>query len=76
MQGVVYSPEDVTCPIRHVQMLASSDNLWVNVQDETSPQGVLWDTNNARAWAPFFTRSFPQRDRTSVNAEELRYVYT
>lgn len=72
-KGHVYSPEDVTCPLRKVEMLASSDNMWVNIQDETSPQETSWDLYNTRAWAPFFTRSFPQKDKTFVQEQELVY---
>ncbi|XP_069555398.1 coiled-coil and C2 domain-containing protein 2A [Brachyistius frenatus] len=74
--GQYYSQYDTFCPLHTVGCLVSADNVWLNIQQYTSPMRMSFDTTTANLWKPFFSRSFSHPGLSSVQPEELVYRRT
>ncbi|XP_056893551.1 coiled-coil and C2 domain-containing protein 2A isoform X4 [Takifugu flavidus] len=71
--GQSYGQYDAFCPLQTVGSLVSADNVWLNVQEHTSPMRISFDVANGNLWKPFFSRSFSHPGLSSVQPEELVY---
>lgn len=74
--GQYYGQYDTFCPLQTVGCLVSADNVWLNIQEYTSPMRISFDTTKAKLWRPFFSRSFGNPGLSSVQPEELVYQRT
>ncbi|XP_029987360.1 coiled-coil and C2 domain-containing protein 2A isoform X3 [Sphaeramia orbicularis] len=71
--GQYYSQYDTFCPLQTIGCLVTSDNVYFNIQQYTSPMRVSFDTGKANLWKPFFSRSFSNPGLSSVQPEQLVY---
>ncbi|XP_026201331.1 coiled-coil and C2 domain-containing protein 2A isoform X2 [Anabas testudineus] len=71
--GQYYGQYDSFCPLQTVGCLVNADNVWLNIQENTTPARVSFDITKANLWKPFFSRSFPHPGLSSVQPEELVY---
>uniref|UniRef100_H3C4H9 Coiled-coil and C2 domain containing 2A n=1 Tax=Tetraodon nigroviridis TaxID=99883 RepID=H3C4H9_TETNG len=71
--GQSYGQYDAFCPLQTVGSLVSADNVWLNIQEHTSPMRISFDVTNTNLWKPFFSRSFSHPGLSSVQPEELVY---
>ncbi|XP_040896220.1 coiled-coil and C2 domain-containing protein 2A isoform X2 [Toxotes jaculatrix] len=71
--GQYYGQYDTFCPLQTVGCLVNADNVWLNVQQYTSPMRISFDITKANLWKPFFSRSFSHPGLSSVQPEELVY---
>ncbi|KAG7228889.1 hypothetical protein INR49_008667 [Caranx melampygus] len=74
--GQYYGQYDTFCPLQTVGCLVNADNVWLNIQEYTSPMRMVFDTTKANLWKPFFSRSFSHPGLSSVQPEELVYRRT
>ncbi|XP_076582587.1 coiled-coil and C2 domain-containing protein 2A isoform X3 [Chaetodon auriga] len=71
--GQHYGQYDTFCPLQTVGSLVNGDNVWLNIQEYTSPMTMSFDVTKANLWKPFFSRSFSHPGLSSVQPEELVY---
>uniref|UniRef100_A0A3Q3W2A0 C2 domain-containing protein n=1 Tax=Mola mola TaxID=94237 RepID=A0A3Q3W2A0_MOLML len=72
--GQHYGQYDTFCPLQTVGSLVNADNqVWLNVQEYTSPMRISFDVTKANLWKPFFSRTFSHPGLSSVQPEELVY---
>ncbi|XP_071343109.1 coiled-coil and C2 domain-containing protein 2A isoform X2 [Trachinotus anak] len=74
--GQYYGQYDTFCSLQTVGCLVNADNVWLNVQEYTSPMRLNFDITKANLWKPFFSRSFSHPGLSSVQPEELVYRRT
>ncbi|XP_034566120.1 coiled-coil and C2 domain-containing protein 2A isoform X2 [Notolabrus celidotus] len=74
--GQFYGQYDTFCPLQTVGCLVNADNVWLNIQEYTSPMTMNFDLTKANLWKPFFSRSFSHPGLSSVQPEELEYRRT
>ncbi|XP_029282132.1 coiled-coil and C2 domain-containing protein 2A isoform X2 [Cottoperca gobio] len=74
--GQFYGQYDTFCPLQTVGCMVNADNVWLNIQEYTSPMTMSFDTTKAKLWKPFFSRSFSHPGLSSVQPEELVYRRT
>lgn len=74
--GQYYGQYDTFCPLQTVGSLVNADNVWLNIQEYTSPMTLSFDVTKANLWKPFFSRSFSHPGLASVQLEELVYRRT
>uniref|UniRef100_A0A3Q3W296 C2 domain-containing protein n=1 Tax=Mola mola TaxID=94237 RepID=A0A3Q3W296_MOLML len=73
--GQHYGQYDTFCPLQTVGSLVNADNVWLNVQEYTSPMRISFDVTKANLWKPFFSRTFSHPGLSSVQPEELVYLW-
>uniref|UniRef100_A0A671WJU5 Coiled-coil and C2 domain containing 2A n=1 Tax=Sparus aurata TaxID=8175 RepID=A0A671WJU5_SPAAU len=71
--GQYYGQYDTFCPLQTVGSLVNADNVWLNIQEYTSPMTINFDVSKANLWKPFFSRSFTHPGLSSVQPEQLSY---
>ncbi|XP_039985612.1 coiled-coil and C2 domain-containing protein 2A isoform X2 [Xiphias gladius] len=71
--GQYYGQYDTFCPLQAVGCLVNADNVWLNIQEYTSPMRMSFDNTKGNLWKPFFSRSFSHPGLSSVQPEELVY---
>ncbi|XP_073331790.1 coiled-coil and C2 domain-containing protein 2A [Pagrus major] len=71
--GQYYGQYDTFCPLQTVGSLVNADNVWLNIQEYTSPMTISFDVSKANLWKPFFSRSFTHPGLSSVQPEQLSY---
>nr|XP_046248250.1 coiled-coil and C2 domain-containing protein 2A isoform X2 [Scatophagus argus] len=74
--GQYYGQYDTFCPLQSVGSLVNADNVWLNIQQYTSPMAMSFDITKANLWKPFFSRSFSHPGLSSVQPEDLIYQPT
>ncbi|XP_027146033.1 coiled-coil and C2 domain-containing protein 2A [Larimichthys crocea] len=74
--GQHYGQYDTFCPLKTIGSLVNADNVWLNIQEYTSPMTMSFDVTKANLWKPFFSRSFSHPGLSSVQPEELAYRRT
>ncbi|TNM87556.1 hypothetical protein fugu_005777 [Takifugu bimaculatus] len=72
--GQSYGQYDAFCPLQTVGSLVSADNVWLNVQEHTSPMRISFDVANGNLWKPFFSRSFSHPGLSSVQGSIYKLV--
>ncbi|XP_041790997.1 coiled-coil and C2 domain-containing protein 2A isoform X1 [Chelmon rostratus] len=71
--GQHYGQYDTFCPLQTVGSLVNADNVWLNIQEYTSPMTMSFDVTKANLWKPFFSHAFSHPGLSSVQPEELVY---
>uniref|UniRef100_A0A8D3E8L3 C2 domain-containing protein n=1 Tax=Scophthalmus maximus TaxID=52904 RepID=A0A8D3E8L3_SCOMX len=74
--GQYYGQYDTFCPLQTVGCLVNADNVWLNIQECTSPMRMSFDLTKTNIWKPFFSRSFSHPGLSSVQPEKLVYRRT
>ncbi|KAF0042441.1 hypothetical protein F2P81_005973 [Scophthalmus maximus] len=64
--GQYYGQYDTFCPLQTVGCLVNADNVWLNIQECTSPMRMSFDLTKTNIWKPFFSRSFSHPGLSSV----------
>ena len=57
--GYIYSAVDPNCPLRELHILATPNNVWANLQEQSRPADMTFDLANISSWRPFFGSRFP-----------------
>ena len=75
--GYVYSASDRDCPLIDIACLATSYNIWANIQNEGKPNTLNYDVLNTKCWKPFFGSRYPFPKLGLLTVQErVEYVPT
>uniref|UniRef100_A0A671WH34 Coiled-coil and C2 domain containing 2A n=1 Tax=Sparus aurata TaxID=8175 RepID=A0A671WH34_SPAAU len=72
--GQYYGQYDTFCPLQTVGSLVNADNVWLNIQEYTSPMTINFDVSKANLWKPFFSRSFTHPGLSSVQVNKTHLL--
>ena len=73
--GRGYTAKGRSCPLLHVDMIANSQNIWINKQPSSHPAQMTFDLEDTTLFKPFFTEKNPIPDTLNyVNNAELTHI--
>lgn len=68
--GVSYTVKDPMCPLQCIGCAVNSENVWGNIQAAEHPANMNFDLSKAQLWKPFFGRSFPKQNITTIQVNK------
>ncbi|KAJ6668917.1 hypothetical protein lerEdw1_007726 [Lerista edwardsae] len=76
LSGQYYKQFDAFCPLQSVDCLISWENVWFNIQQNSSPMCVSFDISKEGFWKQLLPYNFQNAKTQTVQPEELYYVPT
>nr|XP_034994419.1 protein CC2D2B [Zootoca vivipara] len=76
LSGQCYKQFDAFCPLQSVDCLISWKNVWFNIQQNSSPMCVSFDTSKESLWKQFLPYHAQDLKMQTVQQEELFYIPT
>ncbi|XP_055503429.1 protein CC2D2B-like [Leucoraja erinacea] len=73
--GDCYEQFNVFCPLQSADCLINNENVWFNIQKQSRPMSISFDTSKEHNWRPFF-KSPLHNVLSSVQPPELIYYST
>ncbi|XP_072882872.1 coiled-coil and C2 domain-containing protein 2A-like [Hemitrygon akajei] len=73
--GECYEQFNAFCPLQSADCLINNENIWFNIQKNSSPMSTQFDITNEQNWKPFF-RGSQNHALSSVQPQELIYSPT
>ncbi|XP_072095759.1 coiled-coil and C2 domain-containing protein 2A-like [Mobula birostris] len=73
--GECYEQFNAFCPLQSADCLINNENIWFNIQKNSSPMSTRFDITNEQNWKPFF-RGSQNHALSSVQPQELIYYPT
>ncbi|XP_032890631.1 coiled-coil and C2 domain-containing protein 2A-like [Amblyraja radiata] len=73
--GDCYEQFNVFCPLQSADCLINNENIWFNIQKNSRPMSISFDTSKEHNWRPFF-KSPQHHALSSVQPQELIYYST
>uniref|UniRef100_A0A670I779 Coiled-coil and C2 domain containing 2B n=1 Tax=Podarcis muralis TaxID=64176 RepID=A0A670I779_PODMU len=76
LSGQCYKQFDAFCPLQSVDCLISWENVWFNIQQNSSPMCVSFDISKESLWKQFLPYHVQDLKMQTVQQEELFYTPT
>ncbi|XP_069467483.1 protein CC2D2B [Ambystoma mexicanum] len=76
MNGQCHKQFDAFCPLQSIDCLITADNVWFNVQQNSSPMSVKFDISKETQWKPLFTKNVLHTSKSTWQESEIVYVPT
>ncbi|XP_060098642.1 protein CC2D2B [Heteronotia binoei] len=76
LSGQCYKQFDAFCPLQSIDCLINWENVWFNIQQNSSPMYVSFDVTKEGFWKQFLPYNFQDAKTQTVQPEEILYTPT
>jgi len=74
LNGKVTLATDINCDMFSIGVVFNENNIWINIQNEVSPQKISWEFEDEKCWYSFFNKKHPLPPMAPLQQEELVYI--